>query len=206
MHEPIKTGEPADRKSREALFTLAQWVGRREAFGLISGRCSASEVEILRKIRDEQLYEESGLSWDAFCSEKLHASRRNVEREIGYLRKHGPVFFVIRQITRIGIREYEAIASHISEQGVNLDGKLIAASPENSEELTAAVGELVKRSEADLPASQKAMPPFDSLLRQIRGTAGTLRGFTEALSDEQKTELAEAVAEVRAGAILLGAM
>jgi len=126
-----------------------------------------------------------------------------VEREIGYLRKHGPVFFVIRQITRIGVKEYEAIAGQITEQGVNLDGKLIAASPENSEELTAAVGELVKRCAV---TETKAVPAYDAMLKQCRSAAGSVRGFAEELNEEQKAELADLVAEIRAGAVLLGAI
>ena len=37
---------------------LDRWLGRREAFGLIAGRCSAAEVESLRRIRTEKLYRE----------------------------------------------------------------------------------------------------------------------------------------------------
>jgi len=199
MHEPDK--------SAELSFNLGQWVGRREAFGLIAGRCSASDVEILRKIRDNNLHAELGLNWDEFCTQKLHAARRSVDREIGYLRKHGPAFFVVRQLTRISVREYETIAGHISEQGVNLDGKLIAASAENNEELTAAIGELVKRCAPPEPAPEApAAPPYDSLLQHCQGTAGLLRGFAEALSEEQKAELANVVADIRAGALLLGAI
>jgi len=196
LTKPVETGSTLDR-----------YLGRREALGLIAGRCSASEVEALRRIRDERLYEASGLSWDDFCTHRLHAARRSVEREIGYLRKHGPAFFVIRQLTRITVKEYESIAGHISEQGVALDGKLIAASPENSDELTAAVGELVKRcAVAGPPHEAPAAPAFDTVLKQCQNAAGCLRAWAEALSEEQKSELANVVADIRAGAILLGAI
>ena len=187
MHEPSK--------SAELSFNLGQWVGRREAFGLIAGRCSASDVEILRQIRDNNLHEELGLKWDEFCTRKLHAARRSVDREIGYLRRHGPAFFVIRQLTRISVREYESIAGHVSEQGVNLDGRLIAASAENHEELTAAVAELVKRSAVTEPKPEPAkLPAYDSILKHCQSTAALLREFTEGLSEEQRVELANAVA------------
>jgi len=194
-------------KPVDSAFNLGQWVGRREAFGLVAGRCSAAEIEILRRIRDEHLYEETGLSWDAFCTDRLHTSRRTVEREIGYLRKHGPAFFVIRQLTRVTVKEYEAIAANISEQGVTLDGKLIEASSENSDELTAAVGELVKRCvSAEPKLESSAAPAYDSVLKQCRNTVSMLDGFDESLSEEQKMELANVVAAIRVKAMLLGAI
>lgn len=120
-------------------LTLDRWLGRREAFGIIAGRCSAAELESLRRIRDEKLYRGRAHNWDEFCSQHLGVSRRNIERHIRYLEEFGPAYFHISQLMHITADEYRAIAPHVSEEGVQLDGNIVALLPENSEEVTAAV-------------------------------------------------------------------
>jgi hypothetical protein len=71
---------------------LGQWMGRREAFGLIAGRCSAADIEILRRMKEEKLYATLDCTWDEFCTRHLHVSRRTVDTEIAYLREFGPAF------------------------------------------------------------------------------------------------------------------
>jgi hypothetical protein len=101
---------------------LGRWLGRREAFGLIAGRCSAAAAESLRHIRDEKLYRGVSRNWDEFCSAYLGVSRRNVERNIRLLEEFGPAFFYVSQIAHIGPEEYRAIAEHVSNEGIRLDG------------------------------------------------------------------------------------
>ena len=110
MKELVKTGNQEPAAVAPAGFQLGQWLGRREAFSLIAGRCSAAEIEIVRHIRDARLYQDLNCNWDECCTRHLHASRRSVERELGYLRKYGPAFFTVRQLTHITVKEYQSIA------------------------------------------------------------------------------------------------
>src|SRR4051812_32102566 len=55
---------------------LERWLGRREAFGIIAGRCSAADIECLREIRNQKLYLESAKNWGEFCQTQLRTSRR----------------------------------------------------------------------------------------------------------------------------------
>src|SRR3954451_13027527 len=98
-------------------FDLGKLLGRREAFGLLAGRCSAAEVESLRRIRDEKLYLESSKNWDEFCTNHLRASRRKVDKHIGLLNEFGPAYFQVAQLTRITADEYRAIAPHVTPDG-----------------------------------------------------------------------------------------
>ena len=45
MNEVVKTEDQGSVAVEPAGFKLGQWLGRREAFGLIAGRCSAAEIE-----------------------------------------------------------------------------------------------------------------------------------------------------------------
>ena len=114
MNDIIKTEDRAPAAVEPAAFKVGQWLGRREAFAVIAGGCSAAEIESVRKIRDEKLYQELNCTWDECCTRYLHASRRSVERELSFLRKFGPAFFTVRQLTHITIKEYQSIAAHIA--------------------------------------------------------------------------------------------
>jgi hypothetical protein len=39
MKNPIKSEEPANGEADDLSLCLGRWMGRREAFGLVAGRC-----------------------------------------------------------------------------------------------------------------------------------------------------------------------
>src|SRR5260370_12808508 len=96
-------------------------MGRREAFGLVAGRCAAADIETLRQIREQKLYKQKHPTWAECCALDLHVSRRTVDREIGYLEEFGPEFFHVRQMAHITVREYRSIPSHIAPDGVHMN-------------------------------------------------------------------------------------
>jgi hypothetical protein len=207
-----KTSNPEPGTPDMANFNLGQWVGRREAFGLIAGRCSAAEIQIVSQIREQKIYQNLTNDWGEFCTRHLHAARRSVDRDIAYLRRHGPAFFTVRQLTRISVKEYESIAGHITEQGVNLDGTAIALHSDNTSQVAAAVEELLRRAQPETP---KAAPepgpepdpdpePVDALLKRCRTVAEKLQSFDGSLDARQRLELGAAVAKIRAAAAGLG--
>jgi len=205
MNELVKTENQESVAVEPAGLKLGQWLGRREAFGLIAGRCSAAEIETVRQIRDEKLYLDLNCTWDECCTRHLHASRRSVERELGYLRKYGPAFFTVRQLTHLAVKEYESIAGHITEQGVNLDGALIAVTADNNHQLAAAVEELLKRAEPRQPKTAPEPVAIDAVVKRCRTIAEQLQSLNGDLDAAQRLELASAVAEIRSAAAGLGA-
>jgi hypothetical protein len=128
---PVETEGGAD--------DLNRWLGRREAFGLMAGRCSAADVECMRRIRDGKLYLSRAANWDEFCEKELHMSKSNAKHLIGLLDRFGPEYFHIAQITRISVADYRAIASAVSAEGIAWNGDLIGLNPENSGRIAEAV-------------------------------------------------------------------
>lgn len=177
---------------------LGKWLGRREAFSLIAGRCSAAEVESLRRIREDNLYQKLGCTWEEFCSRQLHVTSRTVDRDIAYLRRFGPAFFTLRQLTRVSVREYAAIADRISEEGVHVDGQVVALLPENSEALAGALKTLVGRNQPPQPAAAPAA--FETVLQQFRSAAQRLRTFDGGMDRGQLRALAGELADLIAAA------
>jgi hypothetical protein len=191
---------PIDKQ--DSHLELDRWLGRREAFGLIAGRCSAAEVESLRRIRDEKLYCEKTPSWDEFCSQHLGVSRRNVERSIRHLEEFGPAFFHVSQLAHISAQEYRAIAEHVTATGVRLDGNEIALLPENSEKLTGAVAELLRRQKRQ-PEKPASAPSFPTALRRCQAAADFL-DLLPSLEPQQKLKLAAVLGQMRDKAHTLG--
>ena len=205
MNELMTSPESERGNTDPAGIDLGKWLGRREAFGLVAGRCSAAEVEVMMRIREQKLYREYNCDWEEFCPRQLHASRRSVDREISYLRQYGPAFFTVRQLTRISVREYRTIAANITEQGVNVGGGVIALLPENAAQVGAAVKELLQRVENGQRKPESEPAPFAATLRRCRAVAAQLRSF-DGLDPEERLELAKAVAEIRTAAGGLGAV
>ncbi len=180
---------------------LGKWLGRRQAFGAMAGSCAAADVETLRRIREGKLYRKLDCTWAEYCAKHLHVSRRSVDRAIGYLEEFGPRFFLVAQMTHVAPRDYRLIAEAVGEDGIRVDGTVIALLPENSERISAAVAELLKRT---APAEAPSKPgAFDSALQKCRAIAGALYELT-GLNGRQKLDLARAVAEIGKAAAVLG--
>lgn len=183
--------------------SLAQWMGRREAFSLVAGRCSAADIEIIRRIREEKLYAIHNCNWDEFCTRHLRVSRRTVDREVAHLREFGPAFFTVRQLTHIAPDDYRKIAPHVNADGITVDGALVPLDPRHGESLTAAVERLLEESGASRAGA--AAGSFDSILKRCRSAARAFDSFQGALDEDQMRELTRVVADLRNAAANLGA-
>jgi hypothetical protein len=159
MKKLMKAADPASEE-------IGRWLGRRDAFATVAGRCSAAEAESLRRIRDGKLYRNVGLTWDEFCRTRLGTSRQQIERTLRLLDEFGPAYFHVAQMAHVTPDEYRAIAPHVGEDGVRVDGAVIALLPENSEQVSAAVGELLKREKPE--GKPPAKMTFDTVMKRCQ--------------------------------------
>ncbi len=124
------------------LGEIGKLLGRREAFGLVAGRCSAAEAACLREVRASKKYLELAPTWEDFCLNHLHMSRAAADRTIRLLDEFGPGYFELAQLVRIPPEAYRAIAPAVKDQAVHVNGEAIALIPENAERVASAVAEL----------------------------------------------------------------
>jgi hypothetical protein len=132
--------------NKSAAVNVAKLLGARQAMGLIAGRCSAAHAGLLSQIHDKKEYLSLSESWEAFCQEHLHMSRRHADRMIKLYQELGPSYFELTQLTRISPQEYRAIAAHVDGQSIHINGEAIALIEANSEKVAAAVSELRAKS------------------------------------------------------------
>ena len=185
-----------------AELDLGRWLGRREAFSLIAARCSAAEAETLRRIRDDKLYLACAPNWDEFCERELGASRRNINRVIGYLKEFGPQYFHVVQMTRITPQEYRAIAAHVDQAGVRLDSEVVALLPENQQRVAGAVNELLRRSRPAPPL--KEAPDFADAPKRCESAAEVLESVDDSTNDADRKKLLGALMRLRRAGLRFG--
>jgi hypothetical protein len=161
--------------SKEELF---RWLGRRDAFSLIAGRCTAADAECIKRIHDNKLYLEHAKDWEEFCHKFLHMSKSNANRLLRLLDELGSAYFYISQVTRIAVKEYRAcIAPAVTERGLECDGETIDLTPENSAKIAAAVETLrAKAAASGVPAEPAAAQRMnDRIAAHVERVRGELR-------------------------------
>ena len=176
--------------------TLQRWLGRREAFAMVAGRCSAADVQCLKEVRDGKLYESHAPTWDEFCALHLAMSKRHVNRLIAHLEEFGPRYFELSQLARISPETFRAIAPHLREDGLDCHGEVIALLPENASKVAAAVAKL--RTPAKSPK-----PAFDVIARRGEELITMVEGL-ETWETAEQYALAELVLRLRRAASQAG--
>lgn len=69
-------------KTTQDVFDLGTRVGRKQALGLIAGRCTAAELECLAEVYESKVYLAVESTWEAYCTNRLGISRRTAERAL----------------------------------------------------------------------------------------------------------------------------
>jgi hypothetical protein len=123
----------------EDMFDLGAWLGRKQAFTLIAGRCSAATVVCLRKIREGKRYRALGLTWEEFCRQRAGVSRAFADKVIQQLETLGPLYFELSSVTRITPDDFRRIAEAVTDQGISYAGETIEIIPENAPQLAQAI-------------------------------------------------------------------
>jgi hypothetical protein len=150
-------------KSTGKAVDLGKWLGRRQAFALVAGRCSAADAECIRKMRAERNYRTLAPSWSEFCKQHLGISKAWANRMIQYLEEFGPAYFLLAQVARVTPEEYRRISGSVRGQALLHAGEEIPIEAENAGRLAAAIEELRRGQKADNrdASSQAGTKPED---------------------------------------------
>jgi hypothetical protein len=136
-------------KSTGKAVDLGKWLGRRQAFALVAGRCSAADAECIRKMRAERNYRTLAPSWGEFCKQHLGISKAWANRMIQYLEEFGPAYFLLAQVARVTPEEYRRISGSVRGQALLHAGEEIPIEAENAGRLAVAIEELRRGQKAD---------------------------------------------------------
>ena len=157
----------------EDMFDLGAWLGRKQAFTLLAGRCSAATVVCLRKIREGKRYRTLGLTWEEFCRQRAGVSRAWADKVIQQLEQLGPAYFELSSVTRITPDQFRQIADAVTDEGLSYAGNAIEIIPENAPMLSQAI-EILTSAPADEFVPE---PPDRTLARAERSLRSALAGL-----------------------------
>jgi hypothetical protein len=173
--EDSKAVEVSASESDSSTDELFRWLGRRDAFSLMAGRCSAADAECIKRLRDTKLYLKRAKDWEQFCHKFLHMSKSNANRLLRLLEEFGPAFFYITQITRVSLKDYRAcIAPAVSERGLECGGEIIEIVPENSDRIAHAVATM--RETAAIAVATAEPEKAESMADQVVAHIELVRG------------------------------
>ncbi len=147
-----------------ALLEVGTWIGRHQAFGLIANKCSAADAACLREIRDNKHYRALGLTWEEFCSRHTGIDRRTADRIVERLEQFREAYFNLSQLIPIHPSGFRELASSVSGNTIELDGRKIPITPDHAPQIIEAVRELRSRLEREL---SKARVPFSALTHRL---------------------------------------
>ena len=139
MNEVLKN----DAAQAKDNFDLGQWLGRRQAYALVAGTCSAADAKCLNEIREDKKYKRIGLTWEEFCNQRLGMSRSTADVIIRQFREFGAAYFTLRQFTGITPQEYRAIRPAIEDGSLRHRDGAIPIAAEHAPRLLEAVRELI---------------------------------------------------------------
>ncbi|MGD0000497.1 MAG: hypothetical protein ABSE21_10390 [Bryobacteraceae bacterium] len=143
-------------KGTEKGVNLGTWLGRREAFAQVAGRCSAADAACIRKMREERQYRELGMNWEQFCKRKLGISKRGADLIIAQLNEFGPAYFLLAQVAKVTPEEYRRISGSVRGQALLHAGEEIPIEAENAGRLAVAIDELRRGQKTVSDAGSRA--------------------------------------------------
>ena len=161
----------------ENALEIGTWLGRRQAFSLIAGRCSAADAKCLRELRESKKYKLLGLTWEECCKQRAGIGRSTADQIIQNLEEFGPDYFVMAQVTGISANEYRRIRGSVSNHALLHAGDEIPIEVENAPRLIAAV-EALRREAATASA-----PPLDATAEASRCLAKAERALRTAMTE-----------------------
>jgi hypothetical protein len=179
-------------------FDVGTWVGRKQAFALVAGRCSAADAEILFEIREKKLFRSIEQTWEDFCVKRLGITRSYVDRVIRQFKELGPNFCKLSCFTRIKPAEYRLIAGAITGGGLCYGGEVIALEPENAPKLAEAVEALRRDCGAGTNPIDPAQQAFAKAAKAVESAVAEFQRLQAMnLDDEGRLKLLIALEDCR---------
>jgi hypothetical protein len=191
----------------ESALDIGTWLGRRQAFSLIAGRCSAADAECLRELRESKKYKLLGLTWEECCKQRAGIGRSTADQIIQNLEEFGADYFAIAQVTGISANEYRRIRASIANHALLHGGEAIPIEVENAPRLIAAVEALRREAAASAPPpgveaeASRCFTRAERALRTALTELGKLR--VTPLDTDSRMRLQSTIGEIAAKLKLL---
>ncbi len=159
-------------KSSPELIDAAAWVGRQQAFAVIASKCSAAQAQCLQQVRESRIHDQFGLTWEEFCRRHFGISRSSADRIIQQYSEFGKAYFRLSELARISPDAFRAIADHVDDETITIDGEEVPLVPENAPRIRARLDTLRSQLRAEKRRTEPALIELrmrsEALLDEVR--------------------------------------
>lgn len=121
---------------------LGSWVGLQKAFSTLASSCSAARAQCLKQVRDSNMLDDLGFTWEEFCTLHAGISRRHADNLIHQYERFGDAYFRLSEIAPVSPKTFQQIAAQVTAETIEVDGQLLALTPENAPKIRAAIQSL----------------------------------------------------------------
>jgi len=119
---------------------------------------SAEQAMRLEYLRESRTYKtQLGLTWSEFCVQYAGISNSHANSMIRRRQMWGEAYFRLIFLVRLSPSLYRKIVSHVNIDGLEIDGRRVAITRENTNELSAIVRRLRLRLRRAPKARQRAI-------------------------------------------------
>src|SRR5271157_3715347 len=132
------------------VVALGTSIGRSQAFGLITYKCSAEQARAFQQVWESGSYKLLGLTWEKYCLVYAGLSHQRVEGIIRNRKEFGDIYLQLSDIIAVSPQTYRQIQPKVHDDCLEISGELVPILPENA----ARIREAVNRLRADLRKSQ----------------------------------------------------
>jgi hypothetical protein len=166
-------------------FRIGTWLGRKQAFGLVAGRCAVAEIECLLEVYESKMYQAVEPTFEAYCKNHLGISSRTAMRLMQQYQKQGPELAKLNSFTRIRPSEYRLFAASLSEEGLVHNGETIPLEPENRPQLAQAVDAIRRESAGDPEPLDPAAKAFAKAEKAMQSAVAEFTRLQDMKLDEE---------------------
>src|SRR5665213_653899 len=132
----------------EAGLDLGLWIGRSQSMQLIKAVSDVAHAKSLKHVKDNRIYQQTGMKWEKFCPLYLGISHVTANEAIKNLDAFGESYFAVTKFVPMSPATYGLIAGKIDERGIEIDGKMVPFSAANAPRIKKAVDEVRKEAAA----------------------------------------------------------
>jgi hypothetical protein len=140
------------------VVALGTSIGRSQAFGVISSKCSAEQARALEQVWESGSYKLLGLTWEKYCLDYAGLSHQRVEVIIRNRQEFGDIYLQLSEIVSVSPETYRHIQPKVHDDCLEISGEMVPILPENA----ARIREAVNRLRADLRKAQEDVAALTS--------------------------------------------
>jgi len=111
------------------VVALGTSIGRSQAFGLITYKCSAEQARAFEQVWESGSYKLLGLTWEKYCLDYAGLTHQRVEGIIRNLKEFGDIYLQLSYIVAVSPETYRHIQPKVHDDCLEIAGEMVPSSP-----------------------------------------------------------------------------